>query len=88
MFADIEGEVVFVTFVSEEGVRSAQRLFINEGGEAFEFFLFGSEAPCVEIEVKFVVIDNELFEALNAFVGFHGIEFGEPRILFPCPDAG
>ncbi len=87
MLADIEREIMLVALIAEERVALADGLFVHERGEARHFGCLCGQTPGVEVEVEFVVVDNELLEPLDFFVGLHRVEFAEPVVVLPLPDA-
>jgi hypothetical protein len=63
MGAYIYIEVVFIPFIPEESVRLSQCVFADETLESVQFLFLRGKSPCVEIEIKGVVVHNVLLDS-------------------------
>ena len=85
--ADIQIKVEPIAFIAKKRIAAGNSLAVHEGCKPLEFPFLRGQTPCLEIEVKCVVIHDVLLQPLDTPVGRQLGEVGKPRIFPPLPDA-
>ena len=88
VFADVEIEIIFIPFITKQGIRPRQGFHIDEIPETTDLGLLIGEAPGIEIEVEIIMLHHVLLHPVHFLQRPLFIDARKPGIIPPFPDLG